>query len=65
MAFGYYDELTIHAVSEWYDFRPKGLQKRQLQVDLDTPFIDQYTIRAFVPLNSKELDEKEGFAYDF
>ena len=59
---GYYDGLDIHTVNQWYDLRPKGLLKRNLQVDLDSPFIDQYTIRTFIPENSEELD-KSGFDY--
>ena len=61
---GYYDGLDIHTVDEWYTLRPKGLLERKLQVDLDSPYIDQYTIRAFVPKNSDEL-EKIGFTYEF
>lgn len=62
--FGYYDGLDINVVDKWYDLRPKGLQKYGLQVDLETPFIDQYTIRTLIPENREEL-EREGFAYSF
>ena len=55
---GYYDGLDIHTVDEWYTLRPKGLLERKLQVDLDSPYIDQYTIRAFVPKNSDELEKE-------
>lgn len=61
---GHYDGLDIHTVDKWYDFRPKGLLERKLQVDLGVPFIDQYTIRALMPGNRDELD-KLGFAYRF
>lgn len=61
---GYYDGLDIHTVDKWYDLRPKGLLSRKLQIDLKTPFIDQYTIRALMPANGDELD-KLGFAYKF
>lgn len=60
---GYYDGLDIHTIDKWYDLRPKGLLKRNLQVDLDSPYIDQYTIRAFIPANREEL-EKAGFTYN-
>lgn len=59
---GYYDGLDIHTVDKWYNLRPKGLLKRKLQVDLDSPYIDQYTIRALIPDNRDEL-EKLGFSY--
>lgn len=61
---GYYDGLDINLVDKWYDFRPKGLKERNLQVDLCTPYIDQYTIRAIIPEN-KEILQKRGFSYDF
>lgn len=64
MILGYYDGLDIHTVEKWYDFRPKGLMDRSLQVDMKMPFIDQYTIRTFLPQNHEQLD-KEGFAYSF
>ena len=38
---GYNDGLDIHIVDKWYDLRPKGLKDRKLQVELDSPFIDQ------------------------
>ena len=49
MILGSFDGLDIHTVDRWYELRPKGLQERKLQVDLNVPFIDQYTIRALVP----------------
>lgn len=61
---GYYDGLDINTIDKWYDLRPKGLLERSLQVDLNAPFIDQYTIRTFIPSNSEELD-KQGFSYAF
>lgn len=64
MILGFYDGLDIHTVDKWYELRPKGLLERELQVDLNTPFIDQYTIRAMGPSNRDDLD-KQGFAYDF
>ena len=60
---GYYDGLDIYTVDEWYSLRPKGLLERNLQIEIDSPYIDQYTIRAFVPDNSDELD-KLGFSYE-
>ena len=44
--FGFYDGLDINTVEKWYDLRPKGLQNRQLQVDMENPFMAQYTFRA-------------------
>ncbi len=64
VVFGFYDGLDINVVDHWYELRPKGLQQRDLQVNLKTPFIDQYTIRAFMPQNRDEL-QSQGFAYDF
>ncbi|MEY8507159.1 hypothetical protein AALA78_02840 [Lachnospiraceae bacterium 42-17] len=64
MILGSFDGLDIHTVDRWYELRPKGLQERKLQVDLNVPFIDQYTIRALVPSNTEKLDNM-GFAYEF
>lgn len=64
MVLGYYDGLDIHIVDKWYDLRPKGLLERKLQVDLDSPFIDQHTLRAFTPANKEKYDNY-GFAYGF
>lgn len=61
---GYYDGLDINVVDKWYDFRPRGLHNRKLQIDLESPFIDQYTIRAIMPQNRDKLDD-EGFCYSF
>lgn len=61
---GYNDGLDIHIVDKWYDLRPKGLKDRKLQVELDSPFIDQYTIRALLPSKKRKNDlNKKGFAY--
>lgn len=62
--FGFYDGLDINTVEKWYDLRPKGLQNRQLQVDMENPFMAQYTFRAIFPPNRERLD-KEGFDYGF
>lgn len=62
--FGFYDGLDINTVEKWYDLRPKGLQNRQLQVDMENPFMAQYTFRAILPPNREKLD-KEGFDYGF
>lgn len=59
---GYYDGLDIHVVDKWYAMRPRGLRERNLQVDITSPFVDQYTMRAFFPANRQEL-EKNGFSY--
>lgn len=61
---GYYNGLDIHTVSRWYDLRPRGLTERKLQIDLELPFTDIYTIRTIVPENADALQE-EGFCYDF
>lgn len=61
---GYYDGLEINVVDKWYDLRPRGLQTRNLQVNPDLPFIDQYTIRAILPQNRNELNS-DGFCYSF
>lgn len=61
---GYYNGLDIHTVRRWYDLRPKGLTDRQLQIDLNLPFTDIYTIRTIVPEN-KDILQQEGFDYDF
>ena len=62
MVMGYYDGLDINTVEKWYTMRPRGLRDRNLQVDISSPFVDQYTIRAFFPQNREEL-EKSGFDY--
>ena len=62
MMMGYYDGLDINTVEKWYTMRPRGLRERNLQVDISSPFADQYTIRAFFPANREEL-EKYGFDY--
>lgn len=64
MILGSFDGLDVHTVDKWYELRPKGLLERNLQVDLNSPFIDQYTIRALVPSNAEQLEQK-GFAYEF
>ena len=63
--FGYYDGLDINMIDKWYEFRPRGLQDRHLQVDLTTPFIDQYTIRVLMPENRDVLEKEQGFDYSF
>ena len=52
---GYYNGLDIHTVSRWYDLRPRGLTERKLQIDLELPFTDIYTIRTIVPENADAL----------
>lgn len=64
LALGFYDGIDINYVDQWYDLRPRGLHKRNLQVNLETPYADQYTIRGIVPENYKQLEEK-GFCYEF
>ena len=61
---GYYDGLDINVVDKWYNFRPRGLHDLNLQINLQQPFIDQYTIRAIMPDNRNELIQ-EGFCYSF
>lgn len=62
LVMGYYDGLDIHVVDNWYEMRPRGLRERNLQVNISSPFVDQYTMRAFFPQNRQELEEK-GFSY--
>lgn len=64
LALGYYDGIDINIANAWYKLRPKGLDEYKLQVNLDDPYIDQYTIRAVIPENWMEM-EKEGFCYSF
>ena len=64
LIFGHYDGFDVHFIDKWYDFRPKGLMDRNLQVDLNLPYIDQYTVRALIPENRDDL-ERRGFAYSF
>ena len=61
---GYYDGLDINVVDKWYHFRPRGLHDLNLQINLQQPFIDQYTIRAIMPDNRDKLIQ-EGFCYSF
>lgn len=63
LVLGYYDGLDINIVDRWYELRPKGLHMRNLQVNLNAPYIDQYTIRTLMPQNREEYQE-QGFAYD-
>lgn len=62
LVMGYYDGLDINIVDKWYEMRPRGLRERGLQVDISSPFADQYTMRAFFPENRTAL-EKCGFDY--
>lgn len=64
LALGFYDGIDINYVDQWYDLRPRGLHKRNLQVSLATPYADQYTIRGIVPGNYEQLEDK-GFCYEF
>ena len=63
LVMGYYDGLDINTVSNWTGMRPRTLKEFGLQVNLNAPFVDQYTIKAFFPENIRELEEK-GFVYD-
>lgn len=62
LVMGYYDGLDINIVDKWYAMRPRGLRELNLQVDISSPFADQYTMRAFFPEDREEL-EKSGFEY--
>ena len=62
LVMGYYDGLDINTVDKWYAMRPRGLRELNLQVDISSPFADQYTMRAFFPEDREEL-EKSGFNY--
>ena len=62
LVMGYYDGLDINIVDKWYAMRPRGLRELNLQVDISSPFADQYTMRAFFPEDRGEL-EKSGFNY--
>lgn len=63
LVMGYYDGLEINTVDQWYKMRPRGLRELNLQVDISTPFVDQYTMRAFFPENRDDL-ENCGFDYE-
>ena len=52
LVMGYYDGLEINTVDQWYKMRPRGLRELNLQVDISSPFVDQYTMRAFFPENN-------------
>lgn len=52
LVMGYYDGLDINTVDKWYAMRPRGLRELNLQVDISSPFADQYTMRAFCIFHS-------------
>ena len=62
LIFGYYDGLDIRCVDKWFEYRPKGLIKKGLALDIKDEFIDLYTIKALFPKNVNALEE-QGFFY--
>lgn len=61
LIFGYYDELVIAGVNQWYQYRPMGVAHRCGYVQHDQPFADVYTIKCVFPEQSLVDDENFSF----
>lgn len=63
ITFGYYNDLNITKVNQWYQLRPRGMEELGVINSLEALYFDQYTIKTLIPQNKGSL-EKKGFDYE-
>ncbi|RKJ19919.1 hypothetical protein D7X48_11285 [bacterium D16-50] len=65
LMFGHYDGMDIHCTNQWYQLRPKGVEKYGGNVDISDSLWDKYTLKLYFPPKKycEEL-ERKGFGYD-
>ena len=62
LMFGHYDGMDIHCTNQWYQLRPKGVEKYGGNVDISDSLWDKYTLKLYFPPKKycEEL-ERKGF----